>query len=279
MVEHHIQNDFDPRGVQRPDHGFEFEHGIIDGIVVRRGEPSDRIVAPVVLKLAIEQKRLADKGLTGQQFHGRHAERFQMFDHRRDGQSEVGAAPFLRYGGMQPRKSLYVQFVNKGIAPRNRRRPVAIPMKRRVNDAAAQGQPARKRARVRIDQRHARIEALAAVRIIGPMDAKRIVRARSAVPRGNQAVPNVPRAAGQIVACDFRAAVGVEKADFDPSRVAREHGDVDALLGPGRAERPGGTRTDGQFRGAFKSPASPPKYGPRTRERFDRWKSNPCSSN
>jgi hypothetical protein len=180
---------------------------------------------------------------------------------------------------MQPREPLYVQFVNDGIAPRNRRRPVAIPMKRRVDDAAAQGRPARQRVRVRIDQRHVRIEALAALRIIGPVDAKRIVHARSAVPGGNQAVPHVARAAGQIVARDLGAAFGVVKADFDPGRVAREHGDVDALLGPGCAERPGCTRIDGQFRAAFKSPASPPKYGPRTRERFDRSKSNPCSSN
>ena len=115
--------------------------------------------------------------------------------------------------------------------------------------------------------------------VIYELHVKGFTRLHPAVPGGNQAVPHVAGAAGQIVACDLGAAFGVVKTDFDPRRVAREHGDVDALLGPGRAERPGCTGIDGQFRGAFKSPASPPKYGPRTRERFDRSKSNPCSSN
>jgi len=45
VIEHDVENDLDPRGVQRLDHGLEFHHRVRDGIVIGRREPGQRIVA------------------------------------------------------------------------------------------------------------------------------------------------------------------------------------------------------------------------------------------
>ena len=137
---------------------------------------------------------------------------------------------------MQARKSLDVEFINDGIAPRHRRRPIAIPVKAAVDYLRAQAAAARQRARVGIDQGHAGIEAMAVLRFIGAMHAKCIVRARTAAARRNQSVPDISGAAGQIMARDFGAAVGVEQTHFDSRRMARKKREIDAALGPGGAQ-------------------------------------------
>jgi hypothetical protein len=115
------------------------------------------------------------------------------------------------------------------------------------------------------------------LRITGAVDAIRIVEARIAAARGNPSVPYIRGAAGQIVACNFLAAHGIEQAEFDSSRMARKERKIDALLGPGGAQRSRRTRlNDLHF---FKSPASLPKYAPHIRARFDRLRNSPCSSN
>ncbi len=198
MIEDHVEDHLDSRGVQRPHHRLELDHGIVHRVLVRGRKPCDGIVAPIVAELALEQELFADEGLTGQQFHGRYAERFQVLDHRSDRQPEVGSAPLLRHRRMQTGESLHVQLIDHGIAPRNGRRPVVAPMKLGVNDARAQRVP-RQRARIRIDQGHGGIEALAARRVIGAMNAKGILRARAGVTRRYQAMPDIAGMAGQIV--------------------------------------------------------------------------------
>ena len=82
-----------PRAMQRLHHGLEFAHRVLDGVLVRGGEPGDRIVAPVIHKTASAQEILAQERLTGQQLHRGHSERLEVGDDRLRREPEVLAAP------------------------------------------------------------------------------------------------------------------------------------------------------------------------------------------
>src|SRR5271156_485320 len=111
---------------------------------------------------------------------------------------------------MQPGESLDVKFIDDRVAPRCRRLPIAIPLEYGVDHTPAERRRGRESARVRIDQGYARVEAQSVLWVIGIMHAKCVVRAQAAAAWGNQAVPRITGAAGQIVARNLRAVGGVE---------------------------------------------------------------------
>src|ERR1700690_4516600 len=82
------------------------------------------------------------------------------------------------------------------------------------------------------------MEAIAVGRIERTVHAEGVVRSGTCPPRRYQAVPHIAGAPGEIVACGFGTARGVEQAHLDAGRVAGEQGEVDAVLVPRCAQRP-----------------------------------------
>ena len=65
-----------------------------------RGEIADRVVAPVVAQPALEQERVVDELMDGQELDRGDAERLQMLDRRRMREPGVRSAQLLRDAGM-----------------------------------------------------------------------------------------------------------------------------------------------------------------------------------
>ncbi len=128
VIEHNVQDHFDPRRVQRLDHGLEFRHGILHGVFVRGSEPCDRVVAPVIAQPALAQELFADEGLARQQLDRGHADGLQVLDHGCHREAQIFSAPLRRHRGVQLRKAFDMQLVDERIAPRNGGRPIVAPV-------------------------------------------------------------------------------------------------------------------------------------------------------
>ena len=95
VVIDHVENHLDARVVQRPDHRLELVQ-----LPVRvgrreiprvRGEEAQRVVAPVVAPLPLDQKPLIDVIVNRQQLDRRHAQLRQVPDRRLAGQPGIRA--------------------------------------------------------------------------------------------------------------------------------------------------------------------------------------------
>ena len=126
------------------------------GVLVRGGEPGDRIVAPVIHKTASAQEILAQERLTGQQLHRGHPQRLEVGDDRLRREPEVLAPMLGRHEGMQLCIALDVQLVDHRVAPGCRRRTIVLPVERRVRHLRAQRLLARQSSGVRIDAARSR---------------------------------------------------------------------------------------------------------------------------
>ena len=242
MVEHHVENDLDARLMQRLHHALEFGHGVVHGILVGRCEPADRIVAPIILQAPIEHKRLAHEGLAGQQFDRGDADRFQVLDDRRRREPQILPAPLLGDRRMQAGKAFHVQFIDHGVAPRRRRRPVALPAEGRIDHPRAQRRSGRELACRRIDQNGRGIEAVTILRLIRSLRAKGVEGSGTCAARRQQPVPNIVGASRQFVARRLGAALRIEQAQFHARRMAGEDREIDAGLGQRGAQGFRGTR-------------------------------------
>ena len=100
VIEHDIENDFEPGGMQRLDHGPELVLRIGDGVFGRRREPCNGVVAPVVREPFVDQKRSGTKRLHRQQLNGSDAESLEVAGHRRMCEPEISAPKALGHPGM-----------------------------------------------------------------------------------------------------------------------------------------------------------------------------------
>ncbi len=102
-----------------------------------RGEEAERVVAPVVGEAASDDERLGDEMLHRQQFDGVDPDVEQVLDHRRVGETPVGAAQVLGHRRVQPGVALHVQLVDDHVG--ERARLVQRTRRRGVGDDHGQG--------------------------------------------------------------------------------------------------------------------------------------------
>jgi hypothetical protein len=184
VVEDHVQNDLDLRAMQRVHHGLELAHRVLHGVLVRGGKPGDRIVAPVIRQAASAHELLGQERLTGQQLHRGHPQGLEVGDDRLRREPEVLAPALGRHERMQLGIALDVQLVDHRVAPGCRRRAIALPVERRVDNLRAQRLLGRQSSGVRIEQCEPGIEAPAAIGSVRPVHAKRVASADARAARG-----------------------------------------------------------------------------------------------
>ncbi len=166
---------------------------------------------------------------------------------------------------MQHREALDVRLVDDGLIPRRLQQPVALPVKSRVDHQAlghrvgvvvVVGLEVRRlgvvgdvrqraallplhlpvdRLRVRVDQELVRVEAVPALRVVGPMDA--VAVALAGTDTGQIAVPVERGALDDLDA--LLVVVGVVQAQLHALGVLAEDAEVRALAVPCRAQREG----------------------------------------
>ncbi len=96
---------------------------------------------------------------------------------------------------------------------------------------------------VRIEQQLVRIETMAALRVVGPMDTVAIQQTRPCF--GQVTVPDHVGMLAHVDALDFMLAGRIEDAQLDAFGMFGKQGEVDALAIPGCATRIGRTGPDG----------------------------------
>ena len=94
-----VEDDLDVRLVQRLDQRLELLHLLTgrvgERVAVVRGEEADRVVAPVVREVLLDEGRVVDELVHGHQLDRGDAERRQVLDDGRVGHAHVGAAELL----------------------------------------------------------------------------------------------------------------------------------------------------------------------------------------
>jgi hypothetical protein len=265
VVEDHVQQDLDPRLVQRRHALAELADAVGDEARIGH-HPADRVVAPVVDEPRLGEMPLVDRGRHGEQLHRRDAEPDEVLD--RGGVRESGGrtAEMRRHVGMLPGEAAQVHLIDDRVAPRvgraascgrasaarrlvpaqpgvpggehdrlgHVRRAVRL-VARAVRELTALRCVERERpvegARVRIDEQLRRIEPVSLVGRPGPMRAQAVARARGdAVDRSME---DGADAVEEGDARDLAFPRVVEEADLDARRVLR----VDRALRPAFRQR------------------------------------------
>ena len=229
-VEHHLD-----AGVVQPRHGgAEGVERIVLRVARLRREKRQRVVAPVIHQLLLDQRAVVDQSVDRQQLDGGDAEPLEMLDHGRRRQAAIGAAQIGRHVFALLRQALDVRFIDDGVFPGDvRPRLAASPVEGFVDDdglghaarivapverevlARAAGaigemriaphQPAGKALGVGIEQQLVGVEAMAVLGLIGPMNAIAVeLSGRNVV---QITVPDIFGAFGQFDALEFAASL------------------------------------------------------------------------
>ena len=254
------------RSLQRLHHVAELADLLAEGAGRRvthiGGEEPDGVVAPVVPEPALEQVAVVHEVMDRHELDRGDAETAQVVDDRGMSDAGVGAAEMLGHVGMPGSQALDVRLVDHGLVPRDARRPIVTPRERGVDDdglrhavravalvareigvgvsdrvpeqRVAPLHGARERARVRVDQKLRRVEAVPRRGVIRPMHPVPVALAGARV--GKVHVPDMVAPLAHRDPRDLLTAVGpVEEAELDALGVLREEGKVDAATIPGRA--------------------------------------------
>ena len=225
-----VEDHLDPGAVERLHHPLELAHLLaararrrVEGV---RREEADRGVAPVVGQAALGEELLVGDVVHREQLDGGDAEVAEVRDRGLGGEARVRAAQVLAHAGHQLREALHVHLVDHRLVPRRRRRPVALPEERVVDDDALRdrggvvlvvrdaGRPsssalgpvrqrvaallvdrALDRLRVRVDEELRRVEAVARGRVVGAVHA--VAVALPGADAGQVAVPVERRPLGR----------------------------------------------------------------------------------
>ena len=267
MVVDDVQDHLDPGLVQVAHHGFELADHVgprFGGITRGRGEKAERVVAPVIHQLAVDQVPVVQEFVHRQQLDRRHPQTFQIADRGIGADAGIGAALLFRHIGMQLGEALDVQFVDQRIVPRISRRAVVSPgegfvdydrqgrklgvvalVERQIGLGVSQFvaphfvRPARlagDRLGIGIEQDFVGIEAMPLGRLVGPVDPKAINLPRHHVRQID--VPDQVGLLGQRDANRLLFVVGrIEQAELDLRRVFRIQGKIDAAAVPRGSQR------------------------------------------
>ena len=135
-----VDDDLDAGAVQLAHHRLELLHllaTVARGRVVRvRCEEADGVVAPVVRQPLVLQGRVVDELVHGHELEGGDAQALQVLDDRRVTHAGVRAALVFRDVGVGLGEALDVRFVDDGLAVRDARGTVALPVEERVDHHA-----------------------------------------------------------------------------------------------------------------------------------------------
>lgn len=213
----------------------------------------------------------------------------QVLNHRLTAHPQVGATQFLRHLRVAHGHTAHVRLVDDRAIPRRAGRLIVAPGKGRLDDhalreitgAVARIQPEVRpfvsvrisaqdlvpahgpgdRLGVRIQEELLRIEAMALLGRKGAMDAVAVELARPQIRQ--KRVPDLVRALAQRNARALVRALGrVKEAQLHGGGVLGENGEVDAVTGPGGAQRKGIPRPDAHAYGPARIPAIPCKGMP-----------------
>src|SRR5687767_1573624 len=257
MVVDHVDDDLEPGVVEARHHLLEFLQRLrrVGGVARVGREETDRVVAPVIRQLALEQKLIVDEGVHRQQLDRGHAERLDVRDDFLDRHSGVGAALVLGDFRMQLGIAAHMRLVDDGAIPRHRLpHLLLLPVEVRVDHHALRherravalvegkiglrvahlvgeqrrvpGQRAEMRPRIGIEHQLVRVEAVAFVRRVRAMHPVAVEAAHADV--RHVAVPGLAAELGQLDALLFFSVL-VEKAHLDLGRVGSGQREVDAF--------------------------------------------------
>ena len=253
VVEDDIQNDLDPGFVEGVHGAAEIVELAFGQIARLKRKKVDRIVAPIFAKPVLRQRARRGERMDRQEFDRGDAKLAQVADDFGMPEPRHGPAYGFADGLVEHGVTTHVQFVDHAVRPWRVQDLVVIPVGDRCDDAAPRhrrGAVARvereiaariaediaamdlvpfqrpaERARIRVDQKLVRIEAMAVQGIVRPMDAIAIEQAR---PRARQiTMPDVVGALGQRQARAFTQTL--EKAELDLFRMRREQRKIDAV--------------------------------------------------
>ena len=232
--------------MKRAHHALELAHRTRRRFRRRKGplrrEIAEAVVAPVIGEAFLFEVPVVRMVMNRHQLHRGHAELAQMLERRLSRERFVGAALMLGDVGMQLREPFDVQLVDDRVVPRREERPIVAPRKRRIDhrgqrrvrcvvaiverqvfplvaDAVpehlvAPSNRTRDRFRVWIHDNFVRVESVAVLRLVRPVDAITVELVRARV--GQKAVPHLVGLLGQLD-CGrfFRGVRRVEQAKLD----------------------------------------------------------------
>ena len=121
-----------PAAMERLDHRLELADLLAvvagAGIAGVRREEIDRVVAPVVVQVLVDEMLVVEEGVNRHQLDRGDAELLQVVDRDLVAEPGVGAAALLGDPGMAGGESLYMQFVDDRAVERRLRRSVVSPI-------------------------------------------------------------------------------------------------------------------------------------------------------
>src|SRR5262245_43794025 len=136
MVVDDIEDDFDA-GIMQSRHGrSKCIERSIRGITHLGCEKAQRIVTPIVVKAALDQMAIIDKGMDRQQLNCGDAQTLEMIHHRRCRKAAICTAPGGRYILAKLSQSLDVGFVDDRVLPGDQRSTFFAPCEGFVDDHA-----------------------------------------------------------------------------------------------------------------------------------------------
>ena len=241
MVEHDVENDFDPRLMKRLNHATNLQYGVATQVILMRSEEAQWVIAPVVGEFLVLQKRFRDKTLYWQQLDAGDTKRLQIADHFLVRHAGKLAAQLGRNGWMADSEALQVRLVQHRSARRNTVLPQCAAMGIRDHDTLGHERlvvafvelhvlvgmtvvervvrigPAEFSAQlsaIGVKQELVGIEAMPEVNLPRAMHPIRINSSRRSLRQ--IAMPDLVAELRQLQPLQFPPAIGREQAQFDP---------------------------------------------------------------
>ena len=237
-------------------------------------EKSDGVIAPIVAQTSLYKLAVVYETVYRHKFDGSYSQAREIFDHGSGGQTRIRPTQLGGNIRLAHRESLYVEFVDDGLVPRDPgwgiRSPgesgvdhavlrhsggIVAPVKRQVLLFVSDSVPEVRVAptdrslnllAVRIEQKFVMIKSMP---LLGRVWAKHSIPVQLAGTHlGQVAMPDHIRLLGKRNAEDLTFAGNVEQAKFHFLRVLRVESEVDALAVPRGSQRIGPARPDNGLR-------------------------------
>ena len=248
VVQHDVEDDPDPRGMQRLDGGADLLKATRRQPRVRRHQ-AHRIVAPAIAETQGRKVALVDPGGERHEFNGIDTQPLQMVDDRRLAQCGDRAAQLRRHIGVKPREGLDRHLVDElramrreglrvsgvmagdGLGHQPRRVDAALHELRVMREGRADA------GRIGIEQEFRRIEAVALIGRPRPLGAEPILH--TGAKARHMAEVHVAQPRGKRVARHLLSVL--EERDENARGMARD----DRHIGTVPCERDAGRRRQG----------------------------------
>ena len=237
-------------GIMQPRHGgAECVERIVLRVARFRRKERQRVVAPVIHQLLLDQRAVIDKAVNRKQLDRGDAEPLEMIDHDGRRQAAIGAAQAWRHVFTLLRQALDVRLIDDGVLPGNMRADLAAapvegliddhgfrhaagivaPVEREILTRAsgavgemciAPYQPSGKPPSIGIEQQLIGVEAVTVFGLIGAVNAIALKFAGPDI--GKITVKHLIGIFGQLNAALFALAGLIEQANLDLGRIGRK---------------------------------------------------------